>query len=334
LTLAAALFVALASPALARTPALPRELRGRVAVELESCRPVGRDDALLEAVVRVRAGETGVSLPGLHCGAFDARGRVYFLTPVAGALELAPRESRRLPVRFAADAQHRECGCSVVDVRDLAAEEPSRAFAPDAADTGDAAFDAFLARVASEDADVRSDPLPTLGVEPAPVAAPGLRFERVLAPRIALRAAPFAQADSTGAVPPGARVAVDRIERGWKHVRAADGAAGWIPGDAATADVAAPDRISEQLAPLRAALAPGADASCSTVSRESLGELVAVWRIEQRAVHLRPIWYALPRADRDAFQAWVSDCYGVVRLYDASRGEELRSAEWQAPRVP
>jgi hypothetical protein len=110
----------LASAALSRAPELPRELRGRLAIEVTRCRPIGRRDALLEAEVALRASATAIALPGLHCGAYDDAGAPFFLTPVSGRLNLRAHETQTLTVRFAADAAHRECGCTVRDARALA----------------------------------------------------------------------------------------------------------------------------------------------------------------------------------------------------------------------
>ena len=148
----------------------------------------------------------------------------------------------------------------------------------------------------------------------------------MLAPDLSLRAAPTPKAAVTGFAPPGARVAVDRIERGWKLARTSDGATGWLPGDAATADIAAPERMAERLAPLHRALLPDAsrsEALCASLERSALGELVAAWRVHERAVYVHPLWYALAREDRDAFEVWAADCYSATRVVDAATGREV-----------
>jgi hypothetical protein len=351
----------LASAALARTPELPRELRGRIAIEVTRCRPIGRQDALLEADVALRANETAVALPGLHCGAYDDAGAPFFLTPVTGRLSLRAHEKQSLTVRFAADAAHRECGCTVRDVRALADDG-----ANDAVGDVDAEFAALVARLSGEAKDASGAPPPAArpddtakasaaeladsaeaigaALEPSaaaaaeavvPFAPPALRYERVLAPNIPLRAEPAAKAAITGIAQPGARIAVDRIERGWKLARTPDGLAGWLPGDASSADIAAPERMAERLEPLQSALEPSgsrSEARCAAVDRNTLSELVVAWRVHERAVYVRPLWYALAPDDRDAFQAWAADCYAATRVIDAASGREIRSEEWEPPR--
>ncbi len=278
-----ALAAASSSSVLARVPELPRELRGRVAIEITRCRPVGRGDALLEAELRVRANETALALPGLHCGAYDDAGAPFFLTPVTGRLNLRANASQHLTVRFAADAAHRECGCTLRDVRALARES-----APGAFGDVDAEFEALVAQLSGVATATANEAAPTAipetpGVaseaEPASTgsliafAVPALRYERVLAPNAPLRAEPSAKAAITGVALPGARVAVDRIERGWKLARTPDGLVGWLPSDASTADIAAPERMAERLAPLHRALAPGASTSealCASLERSAL----------------------------------------------------------------
>ncbi len=355
-----ALAVAESHAAHARPPELPRDLRGRVVVEVARCRPIGRADALLEADVRVRARETGVALPGLHCGAYDDAGEPFFLTPVTGRLNLRAHEAQRFTVRFAADAKHRECGCTVRDVRGLAGENTDAEFdALIEALSEDGAEDAGAAPAALPEPaipaaaeDAAGAPVPGAtpesndgAPEDASLAAteltapafapPGLRYERMLAPNAPLRAEASSRAAITGVAPPGARIAVDRIERGWKLARTADGLAGWLPSDAATADVGAPERMAERLAPLHRALAPGASTSealCASVERSALADLVAAWRIHERAVYVHPLWYALAAEDRDAFQRWAADCYSATRVVDAMTGREIRSEDWEAPR--
>jgi hypothetical protein len=357
-----ALSASCASAALGRAPELPRELRGRVAIEVTRCRPVGRSDALLEAEVRVRANETAVALPGLHCGAYGDDGAPFFLTPVTGRLSLRANASQSFSVRFAADAAHRECGCTVRDVRALAAEDASDSFGDI-----DAEFDAWVAELSQDATAPANAAAPAAIAEGAPGAAasaalsfeavpaasaaaaaganeaeapnraafapPALRHERMLAPNAPLRAEPSVEAAITGIAPPGARIAIDRIERGWKLARTPDGLAGWLPSDASTADVAAPERMAERLAPLQRALAPGASTSealCASVDRSALSDLVAAWRIHERAVYVHPLWYALAPEDRDAFQTWAADCYSATRVMDAMSGKEIRSEEWEA----
>lgn len=327
------------SPGLARAPELPRGLQGRLAIEVSRCRPVGRADALLEADLVLHTNATAVELPGLHCGAYDDSGAPFFLAPVTGRLRLRAHERRRLTVRFAADATHRECGCTVRDVRGLPSEEQSDAFGD-----VDAERDALVAELEAE-----AEPEPARGAAPLPAspanaaAAPSappdvalgpqaLRYERVLAPNPALRAEPHAGAPRTGVAPAGARIAVERIERGWKLGRTSDGRVGWLPSDAASADVAAPERMAERLAPLQAGFAPGASAAeprCDAVDRGALSELVAAWRVHEHAVYVRPLWYALPAEDRDVFQAWAAECYAAERIVDAASGREIRSEAWQ-----
>jgi len=361
--LAIALSALLASAALSRPPELPGEVRGRLAIEVTRCRPIGRRDALLEADVALRASATAIALPGLHCGAYDDAGAPFFLTPVTGRLDLRAHETQTLTVRFAADAAHRECGCTV---------RASRALADDGADDSrgdvDAEFEALVARLSGESKDASralppaarpddtanasaaelADSSVPLGaaLEPSageaadadavvPFAPPALRYERVLAPNLSLRAEPAAKAAITGTAQPGARIAVDRIERGWKLARTPDGLAGWLPGDASSADIAAPERMAERLAPLQRALEPGAsrsEARCAAVERDTLSELVVAWRVHERAVYVRPLWYALAPEDRDAFQAWAANCYATTRVIDAASGREIRSEEWEAPR--
>jgi hypothetical protein len=168
---------------------------------------------------------------------------------------------------------------------------------------------------------------------PPDFAPPALRYERMLAPDVPLRAEPNAQAKVTGGAAPGQRIAVDRIERGWKLARTSDGFAGWLPGDAATADVAAPERMAELLAPLHRALAPGASTSealCHSLERSALGALVAAWRIGERAVYVHPLWYALAPEDQGAFQRWAADCYSATRVIDALNGREIGRVDWRA----
>lgn len=328
----------LASGALARTPELPRELRGRLTLEVSRCRPLGRDGALLEARVRLRAAETEVSLPGLHCGAFDEQGEPLFLAPVHGALRLPARTTQSFDVRLAADAQHWECGCTVRDVRNLE-RAPAQEFAGE-----EEAFDAFLDDLLESSSEADSTPgedveFPDNWVVDAapPLDPPALRFERVLAPDVAPRSEPSARAEARGALAPGARVAVDRIERGWKLVRSSDGQTGWIPGDASTPDVTAPERMGELLAPLHGALAPtdrGEPAPCASVRREALTDLVLAWRPEQRAVYLRPLWYALAPADRNAFQIWAAECFDATRLVDGLSGRDIRALDWEGADAP
>jgi hypothetical protein len=324
-----------AGPGLARAPELPRELRGRLAIEISRCRPIGQADALLEAELVLRTNATAVELPGLHCGAYDETGAAFFLAPVAGRLRLRAHERRRLTVRFAADATHRECGCTVRNVRGLPGEGESDAFGE-----VDAELAALVAQLEAE-AELAAAPVRASAADaaaapdaPADVALgpQALRYERVLAPELALRAEPHARAPRTGVAPAGARIAVERIERGWKLARTSDGQTGWLPSDAASADVAAPERMAERLAPLHEAFAPSARnaaSRCASVDRNALGELVAAWRIHEHAVYVRPLWYALPAEDRDVFQAWAADCYSAQRIVDAASGREIRSEAWQ-----
>ncbi len=355
----AVLLAGVASAALAGVPELPRELRGRVALEVQRCRPIGRGDALLEASVRVRARGTAVALPGLHCGAYDDEGDAFFLTPVTGKLRLRAHEAQEFSVRFAADAKHRECGCTVREARPLGGDAQTASLTDDEAFealvgdlSGNAADDARASQNASrhsaatppavsaaapasagEAEPPTSDPAEAetdlAELEPAPpFAPPALRFERVLAPDIALRSAPAANAASTGAVAPGARIAVDRIERGWKLARTPDGLTGWLPGDASTADVSAPERMAERLAPLHAALAPGASTSealCASMQRSALSDLVAAWRLEERAVYVNALWFALAYEDRAVFRVYAMECFNATRVIDAMSGREIRS---------
>jgi hypothetical protein len=332
----ASLTLVAAAEAHARAPELPRELRGRLSLDVKRCRPIGKRDALLEARVRLRAGETGVALPALFCGAYDDDGDPFFLTPVAGRIELRADEMRELTVRFAADAKHRECGCTVRDLAVLADDVDAELAAlvdemtgepPRAAEAADA--------VASASVDVASAPAGAALPLELDFAPPRLRYERMLAPDVPLRAEPSARAAIAGVIAPGARIAVDRIERGWKLARSADGLTGWLPGDAATADIAAPERLAERLAPLRAVLAPGASASealCDSLPRAALADLVAAWRFEERAVYVRPLWHALAREDRAAFQIYAGECFAVARVVDALSGKEIRSEEWDPAR--
>ena len=360
----AVLLAGVASAAFARAPALPPELRGRVALEVQRCRPIGRGDALLEATVRVRAKETAVALPGLHCGAYDDEGDAFFLTPVTGKLRLRAHEAQEFSVRFAADAKHRECGCTVREARALGGDAQTASL------TDDEAFEALVGDLrgnAADDAGARQSALPHSTATPpvasaapasageaepptsspaeaeadlaelapaAPWAPPALRFERVLAPNALLRSAPAANAASTGAALPGARIAVDRIERGWKLARTPDGLTGWLPGDASTADVSAPERMAEHLAPLHAALAPGASTSealCASIQRSALSDLVAAWRLEERAVYVNARWFALAHEDRAVFRVYAAECFNATRVMDAMSGREIRS-EARAPR--
>lgn len=307
-----------ASAAFARAPELPADLRGRVDVKVKRCRPIGRGDALLEATVRVRARETALELPPLQCGAYGEDGAPFFLAPVTESLRLRARASEEFTVRFAADARHRECGCTFRDVRALADDR-----------------DAESAELADEGAtpDVAANaPEPLTSELPLLIAPPKLRWERMLAAHVALREAPSASAASLGAQPMGARLAVDRIERGWKLARTSDGLTGWLPADASTPDIGAPERMGERLAPLREALRPSASTSkalCSSLRQDTLGDLVAAWRLDERAVYVRAVWFALEREDRDAFERYAAECYGVARVLDAMTGREIRGEEWR-----
>lgn len=339
----AALIASWASAGFARPPELPAELRGLVAIEVTRCRPVGHADALLEADVRVRARQAAISLPGLHCGAYDDAGEALFLTPVARRLQLRAGKAQQITARFAADATHRECGCTLRNGRELDAERERLAAV-------NAGFDALIAEISGEQTTVEREPAPAATSEvsaapPKPASAepellvafapPALRYERMLAPNAPLRAEASARAAITGIVEPGERIAVDRIERGWKLARTPAGLTGWLPGDASTADIAAPERMAERLAPLHEALAPGASTSealCASVQRSALSDLVAAWRLEERTVYVRPLWYALTREDRAVFQSWAADCYSTARLIDSTSGEEIQSGEREVPR--
>jgi hypothetical protein len=293
----------LASAAFARPPELPSELRGRVELKVKRCRPIGGGDALLEAHVKLRAKRGALELPPLQCGAYDDDGTPFFLAPVTSALRLRRRETQELTVRVAADAQHRECGCTFGGTRALADERDVAASAPDS--------------LTSESAEA----------PPLLIAPPRLRWERMLAAHVALREAPSASAASVGAQPAGARLAVDRIERGWKLARTSDGLAGWLPADASTPDIFAPERMSERLAPLREALRPSSSTSealCSSLRQDALGDLVAAWRLDERAVYVRPLWFALTPEDRAAALRYAGDCLGVTRVMDAMTGREIR----------
>ena len=332
----------------ARAPELSRELRARLSIDVKRCRPIGRSDALLEATVRLRAHETAVALPGLFCGAYDDAGEPFFSTPVASGIELRADEARELTVRFAADAEHRECGCTVRDVRALAddmdsefaalvdelAGEGETSTAPPARHAGVGAAP-VLAPASPETASIDVASAPADAALQIPFAPPRLRFERMLAPNVPLRAQPSASGAAVGIAAPGSRIAVDRIERGWKLARTAEGLTGWLPSDAATADVGAPERLAERLTPLHAALAPGSSTSealCDSLPRSALAELVAAWRIEERAVYVRSLWYALAPEDRDAFQTYAAECFAVTRVIDALNGKEIRNEEWESPR--
>ncbi|HEU4431608.1 MAG TPA: SH3 domain-containing protein [Myxococcota bacterium] len=340
---------ATAGAAHARAPELPRDLRGRLGLEVKRCRPIGQRDALLEARVRLRARETAVALPALYCGAYDDGGAPFFLTPVAGRIELRAEETRELTVRFAADAKHRECGCTVRDVRALAddvdaefaalvdelAGEPALATAPAPPSAGVASVSAAPSAPSAPSTSVDVASAPADAALSLPFTPPRLRHERMLAPGVPLRAEPSARAAATGEIAPGSRIAVDRIERGWKLARTPDGLMGWLPSDAATPDVGAPERLSERLAPLRSALAPGASTSealCDSLPRAELTDLVAAWRFEERAVYVRPLWHALAREDRDAFQIYASECFAMTRVVDALSGREIRSEAWEPSR--
>lgn len=355
----AVLLAGVASAAFARAPALPRELRGRVALEVQRCRPIGSGDALLEATVRVRAKETAVALPGLDCGAYDDEGDAFFLTPVTGRLLLRAHEAQEFSVRFAADAKHRECGCTVREasahgggaqktsltddeafdalVGDLSGNAADDAHAspsapphsPTTPPAGSAAAPASAGEAEPPTSDLAEEEADLAELAPAtPSAPPALRFERVLAPNALLRSAPAANAASTGAVAPGSRIAVDRIERGWKLARTPDGLTGWLPGDASTADVSAPERMAERLAPLHAALAPGASTSealCASIQRSALSDLVAAWRLEERAIYVNALWFALAHEDRAVFRVYAAECFNAARVMDAMSGGEIRS---------
>ncbi len=303
--------VALAASASARTPELPSAFAGRLSVEVLTCRPLG---SLREARVRLRTEETEVRIAELHCGAFGSAGDALFLTRVAGATRVPAHTARDFVARFPADAQHAECGCALSSARDLAADARARPFSdPDAAEP------AFLPEVAEQEiAPAPAEP------DPAP---PGLRFERVLVPSLGLRPAPQASEPQQRALAPGERIAVDRIEAGWKLARTRDGGAGWLPDEAATADLAAPERVAELLAPLEAAVLAGGPRPagfCGALDRRELGELVYAWQPEAQSVLLRPLWYALPPARQDAFQTWAAECYGATHLIESMRNLEIR----------
>jgi hypothetical protein len=330
----------LAAVASASPPETARDLAGRLTLEIARCRPIGRADALLEAEVVLRAGKTAVDAPALFCAAYDDEGAPFYLTPVAGRLSLRARETQRLTVRFAADGAHRACGCTVRDPgarpvsagpentgTQLAAREGAtlRDRKPQAASAATGAVNPRVEHAMSS-AGAASDAAADVAAGPTPAAPHALRYERVLAPRLALRAEPSARAAITGEAPAGARIAVDRIERGWKRARTADGRAGWLPSDAATADIGAPERVSELLAPLHDAPLAGAggETPCASVERAALGELVAAWRVHERAVYVRPLWYALVAEDQRAFRDWAESCYSATRVIDAMTALEIR----------
>jgi len=312
-----------ASASFARTPELPRELRDRVELKVKRCRPIGGSDALLEAHVKLRARGSALELPPLQCGAYGEDGAPFFLAPVTSSLRLRARETQELTVRVAADPKHRECGCTFRDVRALAHDRDA-----DFAEPGDEGGAPDVAANAPDPltSDAAAEEPPLL------IAPPKLRWERMLAAHVALREAPSANAASVGEQPSGARLAVDRIERGWKLARTSDGLTGWLPADASTPDIGAPERMSERLAPLREALRPSASTSealCSSMRQDALGDLVAAWRLDERAVYVRAVWFALAPEDRDTFERYVGDCLGVARVMDAMTGREIRSEDWR-----
>jgi hypothetical protein len=311
--LVALALVAAASAAAARTPRLPPAYAGRVSLEVLACEPLG---SLRVAHVQLRTAETAVSLPDLECGAFGPAGDALFLTRVASAERLPAHAVRDWVVRFPADAQHGECGCGLGGARDLADDLRARPFAdPEATEEV-----------------VLQAPQTTAGPPPEEIAPPGLRFERVLVPDLALRRGPGASEPALGELEAGARVAVDRIAGGWKQVRTPDGRSGWLPDEASTADVTGPEQLTAVLLPLVDALWPEPSDHarlCTALDRRQLAALVYLWRPEAQSVFLRPVWYALPREEQRAFRIWAGECYGATHLVEALRNREIRSLEWE-----
>jgi len=103
------------------------------------------------------------------------------------------------------------------------------------------------------------------------------------------------------------------------------------PG-APTDELAVALRASRALAPLHPLLEPGriaeggGGALCASVVPSELAALVAALVPEDGTVYVRPPWRRLDAPDQAAFAVYVSECFGVARIVDASQGTEVRRA--------
>ncbi len=349
----AALVVGLAA---APAAALPPELEGRLDVEVLSCAPHPTGPGLLRAEVELRTGATEVRLPGLRCGAFvPGTDDVLFLSRVPSPERLPPQTSRSFLSVFPGDARHDECRCVVDDLSRLREvprfepeappEDPRAPDPPRGGETPDLdpqdpslipLLEAWLGVELPGDRPRASLPTaePTPPPPPDPPAADVLRRERVLVPRAAMRRGP-GRGPETGSVAAGDAVDVIALEAGWKWIRVPDTRQeGWIPDDASTSDLDAPDRLAAALAEFDPYLSPDRRAAldvsglCDAGSAAPLDSLVFALLPELHAVFVTSLWHALGRDQRDAFETYVGECFDVRRIVDVSTGDELRNRAW------
>ena len=319
---AAALLLVGATGAGAVPGELPPQLRGRIEIKVVSCEPAPGGDRLMRAEVELRTGSTEVEIGDLQCGAFR-RGsdRALFLNPVPAPRRLPPDSLEQLVAYFPFDARHEECRCTVNEVRSVVADAPLREPGePEALELTEL-LHRWSLRAASE---------------AAPLSEGALRRERLLAPSVTLRAGPGAQHPSLAELGTGGSVDVLGVRGGWKWVRVPTSRVqGWIPDDASTSDLVAPERVAAVLGVLRAAQGgqdlAGAEPPgpiCSAISPGDLRDLVFAFLPELHAVYVTSLWHSLAEPDRNAFQRFATECYGVTRIVDLASGEELRNVTW------
>lgn len=291
---------------------LPPALRGRVSIEVTSCRPYAGSRNLMQAEIRIRTGGSPVRLPDLQCGAFEpGTDRPLFLNPVDGVRSLAAGTERVVKTVFPFDPRHTECRCVVANVTRIA-PSPSWREAP-------------VARP------------PRLPGERTPAQPEGpnapvrvLRRELVLLPSVDVHSGPGVEHAVVGQVGGSELVEVIAVEGGWKWIRlSARGVEGWIPDDAATPDVEAPARVARVLDRLGthgdsgSAGSTQADALCQSGSIAELGDLVFALRPEAHAAYVTNLWHTLSPRRRDALQRYLSACFGVTRIVAMASGETL-----------
>jgi hypothetical protein len=174
---------------------------------------------------------------------------------------------------------------------------------------------------------------PVIPPGPPPPADDVLRRERVLVPSARLRSRP-AGPETGATVETGHLVDVLALEAGWKQVRVpGSNVKGYLPDDAATPDLEAPERMAALLVRLRPYLSPdlsGAtgEALCAAIDRDELDPLVFAWLPEIHSVFVKSLWHALDGPSRDAFQIFAAECHDVHRIVDVASGDDLRDLGW------
>lgn len=321
---------------------VPPELQGHLDVAVERCEPGPPGSGLLLATVRIETGAAEIRLPELHCGAFvPASDEVLFLNAVDGGQRVPAHATRRIEAHFPGDARHTECRCVIADVRRINHGDEGWREVEDWA--GD-----WWRRL--QEAEPRERPLVFAGrgTPPDPSAevpqgewddvasrgpldlpfsnAPRLRREWVLRSDVFLRHEPAGSA-SEHSLQRGQPVDVLALDGGAKQVRLGTGRTGWIDGDASSPERRAAPDLTLALDAL-ATEGHGSDPSFCRDRSDELRALVFALLPEDRTAYVSSEWYLLSEPQQDAFQVWTRECYGIGRIVEVERGQELRSHSW------